>query len=178
MVAPENFFFIPLAHIASLPAQAVEHPNAILEPNLDSNAHPNPQPAPNPTPNPTHDPSSNPSPSSHPRGRARGGNRSLCPPPPPLQIAPPSAHFYWGGGRVQKRGHGPPVEKWRNFPRANFISSIVAMCSAYPCLAPIRVLHIEPLSRAVSRASRVLPQYAVAMCEFIDCGTDEPSRVG
>ena len=31
-------------------------PNAILEPNLDSNAHPNPQPAPNPTPNPTDDP--------------------------------------------------------------------------------------------------------------------------
>ena len=51
-----DFFFIPLAHVASLPAQAVEHPNAILEPNLDSNAHPNPQPAPNPTPNPTHDP--------------------------------------------------------------------------------------------------------------------------
>ena len=41
--APENFFFIPLAHVASLPAQAVEHPNAILEPNLDSNDHPNPQ---------------------------------------------------------------------------------------------------------------------------------------
>ena len=40
----------------ALPAQAVEHPNAILEPNLDSNTHPNPQPAPNPTPNPTHDP--------------------------------------------------------------------------------------------------------------------------
>ena len=58
--APEIFFFIPLAHIASLPAQAVEHPNAILEPNLDSNAHPNPQPAPNPTPNPTHDPNPNP----------------------------------------------------------------------------------------------------------------------
>ena len=38
--APENFFFIPLAHIASLPAQAVEHPNAILEPNLHSNATP------------------------------------------------------------------------------------------------------------------------------------------
>ena len=54
--APKIFFFIPLAHVASLPAQAVEHPNAILEPNLDSNAHPNPQPAPNPTPNPTHDP--------------------------------------------------------------------------------------------------------------------------
>ena len=51
-----NFFFIPLANVASLPAQAVEHPNAILEPNLDSNTHPNPQPAPNPTPNPTHDP--------------------------------------------------------------------------------------------------------------------------
>ena len=50
--APENFFFIPLAHVASLTAQAVEHPNAILEPNLDSN----PQRAPNPTPNPTHDP--------------------------------------------------------------------------------------------------------------------------
>ena len=30
--APEIFFFIPLAHVASLPAQAVEHPNAILEP--------------------------------------------------------------------------------------------------------------------------------------------------
>ena len=29
--APENFFFIPLAHVASLPAQAVEHPNAMLE---------------------------------------------------------------------------------------------------------------------------------------------------
>ena len=58
--APENFFFIPFAHVASLPAQAVEHPNAILEPNLDSNAHPNPQPAPNPTPNPTHDPNPNP----------------------------------------------------------------------------------------------------------------------
>ena len=57
--APENFFFIPLAHVASLPARAVEHPNAILEPNLDSNAHPNPQPAPNPTPNPTHDPNPN-----------------------------------------------------------------------------------------------------------------------
>ena len=52
-------FFIPLAHVASLPAQAVEHPNAILEPNLDSNDHPNPQPAPNPTPNPTHDPNPN-----------------------------------------------------------------------------------------------------------------------
>ena len=51
-----KIFFIPLAHVASLPAQAVEHPNAILEPNLESNAHPNPQPAPNPTPNPTHDP--------------------------------------------------------------------------------------------------------------------------
>ena len=58
--APEKNFFIPLAHVASLPAQAVEHPNAILEPNLDSNAHPNPQPAPNPTPNPTHDPNPNP----------------------------------------------------------------------------------------------------------------------
>ena len=42
--APEFFFFIPLAHVASLPAQALEHPNAILEPNLDSNAHPNPNP--------------------------------------------------------------------------------------------------------------------------------------
>ena len=51
-----KFFSIPLAHVASLPAHVVEHPNAILEPNLDSNAHPNPQPAPNPTPNPTHDP--------------------------------------------------------------------------------------------------------------------------
>ena len=40
------------------------------------------------------------------------------PPPPPLPepLAPPlqslpqgpSAHFYWGGGRVQKRGDGPP----------------------------------------------------------------------
>ena len=57
--APEIFFFIPLANVASLPARAVEHPNAILEPNLDSNAHPNPQPAPNPTPNPTHDPNPN-----------------------------------------------------------------------------------------------------------------------
>ena len=57
--APEIFFFIPLAHVASLPAQAVEHPNAILEPNLDSNAHPNPPPAPNPTANPTHDPNPN-----------------------------------------------------------------------------------------------------------------------
>ena len=37
-----KIFFIPLAHVASLPARAVEHPNAILEPNLDSNAHPNP----------------------------------------------------------------------------------------------------------------------------------------
>ena len=54
-----KFFFIPLAYVASLPAQAVEHPNAILEPNLDPNAHPNPQPAPNPTPNPTHDPNPN-----------------------------------------------------------------------------------------------------------------------
>ena len=83
-----KFFFIPLANVASLPAQAVEHPNAILEPNLDSNTHPNPQPAPNPTPNPTHDPNPSPnpspnrSPSSNPRGRARGGNGSLCPPPP------------------------------------------------------------------------------------------------
>ena len=55
-----KFFFIPLANVASLPAQAVEHPNAILEPNLDSNTHPSPQPAPNPTPNPTHDPNPNP----------------------------------------------------------------------------------------------------------------------
>ena len=36
------------------------------------------------------------------------------PPPPPLQCPPPSpwgpsAHFYWGGSRVQKRGDGPPV---------------------------------------------------------------------
>ena len=38
-----KFFFIPLAHVASLPAQAVEHPNARLEPNLDSKARPNPQ---------------------------------------------------------------------------------------------------------------------------------------
>ena len=29
-----------LAHVAPLPAQAVEHPNTILEPNLDSNAIP------------------------------------------------------------------------------------------------------------------------------------------
>ena len=54
-----KIFFIPLAHVASLPAQAVGHPNTILEPNLDSNDHPNPQPAPNPTPNPTHDPNPN-----------------------------------------------------------------------------------------------------------------------
>ena len=57
-----KFFCIPLANIASLPAQAVEHPNAILEPNLDSNTHPNPQPAPTPTPNPTHDPNPKPNP--------------------------------------------------------------------------------------------------------------------
>ena len=64
MVAPKvpKIFFIPLANIASLPAQSVEHCNAILEPNLDSNTHPNPQPAPNPTPNPTHDPNPNPNP--------------------------------------------------------------------------------------------------------------------
>ena len=41
-----KIFFIPLAHIAPLPAQAAEHPNTIRDPNLDSNAHPNPQPAP------------------------------------------------------------------------------------------------------------------------------------
>ena len=35
--APENF---SLVHVAPLPAQAVEHPNTILEPNLDSNAIP------------------------------------------------------------------------------------------------------------------------------------------
>ena len=58
----QNFFFIPLAHVASLPAQAVKHPNAILEPNLDSNAHPNPQPAPDPAPNPSDDPNPNPNP--------------------------------------------------------------------------------------------------------------------
>ena len=32
--------FFSLAHVAPLPAQAVEHPNTILEPNLDSNAIP------------------------------------------------------------------------------------------------------------------------------------------
>ena len=37
-----NFFFISLAHVAPLPAQVLEHPNTILEPNLDSNA---PQPS-------------------------------------------------------------------------------------------------------------------------------------
>ena len=54
-----KIFFIPLANVASLPAHAVEHPNAILEPNLGSNTHPNPQFAPNPTPNPTHEPNPN-----------------------------------------------------------------------------------------------------------------------
>ena len=40
-----KFFFIPLANVASLPARAVEHPNTVLYPNLDSNAHSNRQPA-------------------------------------------------------------------------------------------------------------------------------------
>ena len=57
-----NIFFIPLAHVAPLPAQALEHPNTILELNLDANAYPNPQPAPHPTPNPTPDPNPNPNP--------------------------------------------------------------------------------------------------------------------
>ena len=51
---PKNFF-IPLAPVAALPAQAVEHPNTILERNFDSNAHPNPQPAPSPDPYPNQD---------------------------------------------------------------------------------------------------------------------------
>ena len=33
-------YIFSLAHVAPLPAQAVEHPNTILEPNLDSNAIP------------------------------------------------------------------------------------------------------------------------------------------
>ena len=55
MVAPKvpKSFFVPLADVAPLAAEAVEHLNTILESNLDSNVHPNPQPAPNPTPNAT-----------------------------------------------------------------------------------------------------------------------------
>ena len=40
MVAPKAPEKFSLAHMAPLPAQAVEHPNTILEPNLDSNAIP------------------------------------------------------------------------------------------------------------------------------------------
>ena len=73
MVAPKapNFFFIPLAHVAPLPAQALEHPNTILATNLDANAYPNPQLAPHPTPNPTLDPNSNPNPNSNPSPNPR-----------------------------------------------------------------------------------------------------------
>ena len=82
-----KIFFIPLAHLAPLPTRALEHPNTILEPNLDSNTHPNPQPALTPhltrplkpqTPPPTFPP--------------KGG------------LQPTSTR---GGGRVQKRGGGP-----------------------------------------------------------------------
>ena len=34
------FFSIPLAHVAPLLAQTLEHPNTILEANLDANAYP------------------------------------------------------------------------------------------------------------------------------------------
>ena len=39
--------------------------------------------------------------------------RSPLPEPPPSNPPPqgPSAQFYWGGGRVQKRGDGPPVRE-------------------------------------------------------------------
>ena len=63
--APE-IFFIPRAHVAPFPAQAVEHPNTILEPKLDSYAHPNRELAPNPTPNPAPDPTLTLTPSPNP----------------------------------------------------------------------------------------------------------------